>query len=221
MIAISTAGNTASRPRDCGSPSRSPIITPRTPPIHHGMHSHIDAATYTRWALRSLDSRWARATFVSKAKWAAAERFPLDAHIRGATATATRPNLVDTNHPPSTPDAVVPPDAVTAAKASVGVTAFTRKIDAIITCGCVPSVMCRVAAVRPTVKYASAREAASLEVNCVLAGSAQPRNCAGVCIRIKIPAVGYDASQVRSHGETFTLLPRQHSANKRPVPLLR
>ena len=75
---------------------------------------------------------------MSKAKWAAAERFSLDAHIRRATAVATRPNLVDTNHPPSTPDAVVPPDAATAATASVEVTAFTRKIDAIITCGDVP-----------------------------------------------------------------------------------
>ena len=86
----------------------------------------------------------------------------------------------------ATPAAVVPPDATTAAKASVGVTAFTRKIDASITCGDVPSEMCRVVTVRPTVKYASAREIASLRVNSVPAGNTQSRNCAGVCIRIKI-----------------------------------
>ena len=93
---------------------------------------------------------------------------------------------MDTNHPLSPPEAAVPPDAVTAVKASVGVTAFTRKIDATITCGGVPSVMCRTATVRPTVKYPSARDAASLSVSCVPASNAQSRNCAGVFIRIKI-----------------------------------
>lgn len=67
-------------------------------------------------------------------------------------AAAKSPNRVETSQPLNTPAAVEPPDAVTAAYASVGVTEFTMKIEPTITHGAVPSLTCSTATVSPTVK---------------------------------------------------------------------